>query len=157
MPAAVLALQRSAGNSAVARLLQRQFDDQGRTGEGLWHHCGGTGGKGNENTGQADLVAPKYVSAPAAKGGNARAWLEDGTGKVEVKRSYNGVPVGAQGAFVAPPPGTVWMTKGAAKRVDKHEEAHGKKTKELHDQHIKPLEKRVTTWRRPTSTPTTAP
>lgn len=124
------------------------FSDLGRVGEGTWHHCGGTGGKGNENTGAADLVAPVYKSSPPKKPGQqAKAWIKKGTGTIKVERSYNGVTHGAQGAFVAPPDGTVWMSPRARDRVDKHEREHIKKTKEFHKTHIEPLEDRVSKYR----------
>jgi hypothetical protein len=122
------------------------FTDVGRVGESTWHHCGGGGGKGVENLGAATLVAPVIKTKPAGKSGQAKAWVKNGTGTVKVKRSFMGVTHGVQGAFTAPPTGTVWMSPRAKDRVDKHEREHTKKSKEIHDAHIKPLEERISTY-----------
>lgn len=123
------------------------FTDGGRVGEGTWHHCGGTGGVGVENLGEATLVAPVFKTSPPGKDGVAKAWIRHGTGTVKVKRSYRGVTHGVQGAYTAAPPGTVWMSPRARDRVDKHERQHIKKTKEIYDAHIKPLEERIDKYR----------
>jgi hypothetical protein len=123
------------------------FTDRGRTAENTWIHCGGTGGAGNENTGDATIVAPIYKTKPAPPGGQAKAWIKKGTGTVKVKRSYTGVTHGAHGATTTPPAGTVWMSPRARDRVDKHEREHVKKSEELHTLYIKPLEDRVSKYR----------
>jgi hypothetical protein len=124
--------------------------DLGRTGEDRWHHCGGGGGKQVESLGTANLVAPTYKSGSSSRsGGRPKAWIEEGTGTVDVTRSFWGVPRGAQGAFVNPPPGTVWMTTAAKRRVDKHEREHAKSEKAIYDHHIQPLEQRVAKRRGP--------
>ena len=124
--------------------------DLDRTGEDLWHHCGGSGGKGVENLGDATLVAPSYKTGPSTRaGGKPKAWIEDGTGTVDVTRSFWGVPRGAQGAFVQPPPGTVWMTSAAKARVDKHERTHAASQRAIHDRHVAPLEQRIAKRRGP--------
>jgi hypothetical protein len=123
------------------------FIDGGRVAEGTWHHCGGTGGVGVETLGDATLVAPVFKTSPPGKDGVAKAWIRHGTGKVKVKRSYRGVTHGVQGAYTAAPPGTVWMSPRARDRVDKHERKHIKKTKEIYDAHIKPLEERIDKYR----------
>jgi hypothetical protein len=123
------------------------FTDGGRVGESAWHHCGGGGGKGVENLGAATLVAPVYKTKPAPPGGEAKAWIQDGTGKIKVTRSFMGVTHGPQGAYTAPPVGTVWMSPRGRERVDKHERVHTKKTKEIYDLHIAPLEKRISKYR----------
>jgi hypothetical protein len=123
------------------------FVDGGRVGESTWHHCGGGGGKGVENLGDAKLVAPLYKTKPAPPGGQAKAWIKRGTGTIKVKRSFTGVTHGPQGAFTQPPVGTVWMSPRARDRIDKHEREHTKKTKEAYDLYIKPLQKRVSTYR----------
>jgi nicotinamide mononucleotide (NMN) deamidase PncC len=94
-----------------------------------------------------NFVAPFYKSKPAKQGGQAKAWIKKGTGTVKVKRSFTGVTHGAQGAFTAPPPGTVWMSPRARDRVDKHEREHTKKTKEIHATYIEPLEQRIAKYR----------
>ena len=122
------------------------FTDGGRVGEGAWHHCGGTGGKGVENLGDATLVAPVFKTSPPGKDGVAKAWIRHGTGKVKVKRSFLGVTHGVQGAFTDGS-GTGWMSPRARDRIDRHERQHTKKTKEIHDTHIKPLEERIDKYR----------
>jgi len=122
------------------------FANKGKVASGTWHHCGGSGGKGNEGVGSATLVAPQYDSAPAKKaGGNATAVVRKGTGKVTVKRSYNGVPKGDNGTAVwaGSGGGKVYLASSAASRMNKHEEGHIKETKKFHDASIKPLETRV--------------
>ena len=57
------------------------FLNKGQVAKGKWHHAGGSGGKGNEGVGSADLVAPKYNSprprsqaaTPRPASGRARA------------------------------------------------------------------------------------
>jgi hypothetical protein len=62
------------------------FTDKGKTGDATWHHCGGTGGKGNEPTGEAKLlVAPVHKTKPTANGKPAKAWVKKGTGTVKVE------------------------------------------------------------------------
>lgn len=124
------------------------FTDIGQVSEGTWHHCGGSGGKGVENTGHADLVAPVFKTKAAKPGGQAKAWIKKGTGTVKVKRSFNGVTTGVQGPFTSPPAGdVVWMSPRGQTRVAKHEREHTKKTKELHKQYIVPLEDRISKYR----------
>jgi hypothetical protein len=123
------------------------FTNEGKTGEGTWHHCaGGTGGKGVYNTGAATLVAPVYKTSPAPQGGQAKAWIKKGTGTVTVKRAYLGVTHGDQGDYTAFP-GNLWMSPRAMKRMDEHEEKHTKKTKEIYEKHIEPLEDRISKYR----------
>jgi len=120
------------------------FTDKGKTGEASWIHTGGTGGAGNENTGDADLVAPVIKTrAPSKPGKPARAWVKKGTGTIKVKRSFKGVNHGINGATTSGPAGTLWMSPRAQDRIDKHERKHVKSSKELYEQHIEPLEKRV--------------
>ena len=123
------------------------FTDGGRVGEGTWHHCGGTGGVGVETLGAATVVAPVIKTSPRGKHGMAKAWIRHGTGTVKIKRSYRGVTHGVQGAYTQAPPGTVWMSPRARDRVDKHEREHVRKTEEIHDAHIKPLEERIDKYR----------
>jgi hypothetical protein len=111
--------------------------------DGIWHHCaGGTGGRGNEPTGQTQLVAPVYKTKPATPGGQAKAWIKKGTGTIKVRRSFVGVTHGNHGAYT-PSPATIWMSPRAQARIDKHERKHIEKAKELHDTHIKPLDDRA--------------
>lgn len=122
------------------------FVNKGRVASGRWHHCGGTGGKGNENTGSSTVVAPVYESSPpTAKGGPAKAWVRKGTGTVKVTRSWNGVVAGNNGAaaWSGSGGGLVFIRSSGVSRIGKHESGHVKETKKIHDTDIKPLEKRV--------------
>lgn len=122
------------------------FLNKGQVAVGKWHHCGGSGGKGNEGVGSATLVAPIYDSAPPKKAGaQATAKVRKGTGKVTVTRSYNGVTPGDNGnaAWAGSTGGPVFIMWSAVARMAKHEAGHIKETKKFHDADIKPLEKRV--------------
>lgn len=112
------------------------FKNKGKQGVGLVGWVGGPGGKGQQVTGSANLVAPTYSSAPSSgPGKSAKAWVNAGTGKVTVVRSYLGVQLGANQAY--------YFTKAACKRADVHEKLHVTSSRSLHDTHIKPLEKRI--------------
>jgi hypothetical protein len=120
------------------------FTDKGKTGDDTWIHAGGSGGAGNENTGEVDLVAPVIKSRPPKKaGGLARAWVKKGTGTVKVKRSYKGVVHGLNGVTNSGNVGQLWMSPRAQDRIDKHERKHVDSTEKLHDKHLVPLERRV--------------
>lgn len=120
----------------------------GQTSTDKWHHAAGGGGKGNQFTGDAKLVAPVYKSKPATATKPAKAWIKFGTGRVRVVRSYVGVVFGNNGEY-RHAPGLTWITFKAKRRIAKHEREHVKKTRELHTQHIKPLEKRISKYRSP--------
>jgi hypothetical protein len=122
------------------------FLNKGQVASGKWHHAGGSGGKGNEGVGSADLVAPIYDSAPPKKaGGDATAKVRKGTGKVKVKRSYNSVVPGDNGTAVwaGSGGGGVFIMWSAVARMAQHEAGHIKETKGFHDSNIKPLETRI--------------
>jgi hypothetical protein len=122
------------------------FLNRGSVATGQWHHCGGTGGRGNEGVGSATLVAPIYDTSPPKKaGGNATARVRKDTGKVTVTRSYNGVTVGDNGtaAWAGSGGGDVFVAASAARRMAQHEQGHIKETKKFHDADIKPLERRI--------------
>jgi len=130
------------------------FLNKGQVATGKWHHAGGSGGKGNEGVGSATLVAPIYDSAPPRKaGGDAKAHVRKGTGKVTVKRSYNGVVPGDNGtaAWAGSGGGGVFVMWNAVVRIAKHEVGHIKETKKFHDTHIKPLESRIKNTRKAAS------
>jgi hypothetical protein len=119
------------------------FVSRGKTGYAPWHWGGGTGGKGNENTGDVALVAPQYDSEPPARPGEAaKAWVRSGTGTVNVTRSYTGVPVGANGTDIWGT-GTLYITYRASRRMDRHELEHVTSSKSLHDTYLEPLEARL--------------
>lgn len=120
------------------------FSDKGKTGNANWIHTGGTGGAGNELTGEATLVAPVIKTKPPKKqGGRASAWVQNGTGKIKVKRSFTGVTHGINGQTTSDNIGTLWMSPRAQDRIDKHERKHVKSSNEIHEQYIEPLEARV--------------
>lgn len=126
------------------------FTNKGKTGSSQWHHAGGNGGKGNENTGSSTTVAPTYDSAPPKKaGGQATAWIRKDTGTVKVKRSYIGVPKGNNGTatWAGSGGGLVYIASSGVSRIAKHETGHIKETRKIHDANIKPLEKRISTYR----------
>jgi hypothetical protein len=120
------------------------FTDKGKVGEAAWIHTGGSGGAGVEPTGHATVVAPVIKTKPPKKaGGRAKAWVQSGTGTVKVKRSWRGVTHGINGTTNNGNIGILWMSPRAQDRIDKHERKHVKSTKELYEQHIEPLESRV--------------
>jgi hypothetical protein len=130
------------------------FLNKGQVATSKWHHAGGGGGKGNQGVGSATLVAPIYDSAPPRKaGGDAKAKVRKGTGKVTVKRSYNGVVPGDNGtaAWAGSGGGGVFIMWNAVVRIAKHEGGHIKETKKFHDTHIKPLESRIKNTRKAAS------
>ena len=112
------------------------FVNGGKVASGLVHWAGGNGGKGNQGVGSITLLAPVYKTAePAAAGGQAKAWIEAGTGTTTVTRSYNGVNTGANGQY--------YITAGASARIDRHEERHITSTHAIYGTNILPLETRV--------------
>jgi hypothetical protein len=133
--------------SIGSNVLPHAVTDDGQTAKDLWHHAGGTtGGTGNQPTGDAQLTAPVYKSKPATATRPAKAWIKSGTGKVKVVRSFTGVPQGNNGTYKHSP-GLVWLTWKAKWRIATHEREHVKKTRELHDAHIKPLQDRIAKYR----------
>ena len=122
------------------------FMNKGQVATGKWHHTGGTGGKGNENTGTSTVVAPVFESSPAPpKGGTAKAWVKKGTGKVTVPRSWNGVTAGDNGTalWAGSGGGLVFIMWSAVARMGQHEAGHVKETKKIHDAEITPMEQRI--------------
>ena len=124
------------------------MSNKGATLKDLWHHAGGARGwTGNQGTGSIQLTAPQFETAPMSSTPNIiKAWIRSGTGKAKVTRSYTSGNSGDNGVYKHGG-GQVWITRRAARRLDKHEKAHVRKTKELHDNHIKPLEKKVSKYR----------
>jgi len=122
------------------------MSNKGKTGSDLWEHAGGAGGVGNQSVGSAELTAPVYETRAATAKKPAKAWIKSGTGKVKVVRSYTGVSSGNNGVYKHGG-GTTWVTGKASTRIDKHEKEHIKSSKALHDAHIKPVEKRVSSYR----------
>ncbi len=132
------------------------FQNKGQVASAKWLHTGGTGGKGNEGVGSADLVAPIFDSAPSKKpGGDATARVRKGTGTVKVKRSFNGVKPGDNGTAVwaGSGGGDVFVMWSAVERIAKHEAGHIKESKKFHDASVKPLEARIKETRKAPTEP----
>jgi hypothetical protein len=130
----------------TSHVVAHAMSDKGATAKDLWHHAGGTSGwTGAPHTcGEVDLTAPVYESS--GKGTAWKAWIKGGTGGAKVTRSFTGGSAGDNGVYKHGG-GQVWISSRGAKRLDKHENAHTKKSKEIHDTHIKPLEKRISKYR----------
>ena len=112
------------------------FVNNGKAGVGLVNWAGGPGGAGQQATGSITLVAPAYDGAePASPGATARAWVQPGTGRATVTRSYLGVQAGANCTY--------YFTARACARADVHEQLHVTSSQALHNTHISPLERRV--------------
>lgn len=120
----------------TADVVPHVFVNGGKTGSGLVNWAGGRGGAGNQGVGSITLVAPAYqTAAPSAAGKPAKAWIQSGTGKAKVTRSYHGVQHGATGTF--------YFSRRACARADVHERLHVRSSRAIHDLNIKPLERRV--------------
>jgi hypothetical protein len=112
------------------------FVNGGKTGSGLVNWAGGNGGAGNQGVGAITLVAPNYqTAAPSAPGKSAKAWIQSGTGKAKVTRSFRGVQRGANGTY--------YFTRRAVARADVHERLHVNSSRSIHDLNIAPLQTRV--------------
>jgi hypothetical protein len=115
----------------------RAFTDGGQTGTVVWAGGGGAGARGNQAVGSIQSqTAPTYKAKMNAGGKDADAWVEDGTGKASVTRSWVGIASGDQG-------NGHFVTPAAATRINNHEVLHVTSTKGHHDTNIKPLETRV--------------
>jgi hypothetical protein len=126
------------------------FLSRGKTGTALWHHAGGATGGTGYPAGGSTLVAPQYdTAAPTHPGGQAKAWVRKGTGKVKVTTFFIGVPKGNNGVatWAGSGGGLVYIASSAVRRIDKHERGHSKQTKTIHNTHIKPLERRISAYR----------
>ncbi len=133
--------------SIGSNVLPHAMFNRGQTGAEKWHHAGGgRGGTGNQPTGDAKLTAPVYKSKPATATKPAKAWIKSGTGKVKVVRSWVGVVFGNNGEYKHAP-GLTYITWKAKMRIAKHEREHVKVTKQLHNTHIKPMEKRIAKYK----------
>ncbi len=133
--------------SIGSNVLPHAMFNRGQTGAEKWHHAGGgRGGTGNQPTGDAKLTAPVYKSKPATATKPAKAWIKAGTGRVKVVRSWVGVVFGNNGEYKHAP-GLTYVTWKAKMRIAKHEREHVKVTKQLHNTHIKPMEKRIAKYK----------
>lgn len=95
------------------------FTNGGRTATVVWAGGGGAGAHGNEGAGsvQAQTVPSYQSSPPPAAGGNAEAWVQAGTGTLDVTRSWVGINSGDQG-------NGHFVTAAAAARINLHETRH---------------------------------
>jgi len=117
------------------------FTNGGRTGTVVWAGGGGAGPHGNEGAGSIQSQTPPVYqsrSNPPTDAGvsNADAWVQAGTGNVNVTRSFVGCNGGnqANGFFV---------TAGAAARFDQHERAHITNSQGHYNTDIAPLLTRI--------------
>lgn len=110
------------------------FVNAGKAGSGLVNWAGGNGGT-TPGIGASTSVAPVIDTSPAGDAGTARAWVRAGTGTVNVRRHFFGVPVGANGPY--------YITAAAAARIDTHEQNHIAHSRLAHDAHLAPLEVRL--------------
>jgi len=115
------------------------FTNGGQTGTVAWAGGGGAGPRGNENVGSMQTnVVPVYQSGPnPATPGGFVAWIQAGTGRIDVTRSYLGAITGDQG-------NGQYVSAAAAARFNAHEVQHVNSTSGLYNTHIAPLLLRVT-------------
>lgn len=125
------------------KVISRAFVDGGSTGtDTVWWAGGGAkGAQGNQGVGTIQKeVKPVYdQAAPAGAGQKHTAWVRNGTGLVEVKRSYVSVKNGANGS-------DWYITSKANTRIETHEKGHVNKSSDLYNQYIKPAEDAATRY-----------
>jgi hypothetical protein len=110
------------------------FTNGGRSGTVIWAGGGGAGAHGNEAAGSVQSqVAPSYVAAGAAP---FTAWVQAGTGTLDVTRSWVGINSGDQG-------NGHFVTVAAAARINQHETLHVASTQGIYNANIVPLLARV--------------
>ncbi len=110
------------------------FTNGGRSGTVVWAGGGGAGAHGNETVGSVQAqVAPSYVAAGAAP---FTAWVQAGTGTLDVTRSWVGINSGNQG-------NGHFVTAAAAARINQHETLHVASTQGFYNANIVPLLARV--------------
>jgi hypothetical protein len=113
------------------------FTAGGRAGTVAW---GPAGAKGNQNTGSIQSeVAAAFQGAGAAPPNPAQAWVQNGTGTMQVTRSYTGVNSGNQG-------NGYYVTVAGAARINQHEVGHVNSSKGFHDGDLKPLLDRILSY-----------
>jgi hypothetical protein len=84
-------------------------------------------------------VPPTYQAQPAAPPVAALAWVQNGTGKIQVTRAYIGVNAGNQG-------NGYFVTAAAAARINQHEVGHVNSTRGFHDADLKPMLDQILTY-----------
>jgi hypothetical protein len=120
------------------------FTDSGRTGATVWGGGGGPGTPGtfagphtNEPNGSVQANGtPVYESRSKGLFSDSEAWMQAGTGTLDVTRSWTGVNAGDQG-------NGWYLTPGAAARFDDHERLHVNRARAHYTTHIVPLLARV--------------
>lgn len=117
----------------IAQGLPRAFTDGGQTGTVAWAGGGGAGAHGNQPPGSIQTqVSPVYFQVSPRHD----AYVKEGTGLVDVTRSWTGVNGGDQG-------NGQFLTAAAAARINVHETLHVANSKGHYTGVIDPLLKRI--------------
>ncbi len=115
----------------------RAFVAGGKTGTRAWGGGAGAGPKGNQESGSIqELVVPEYDSSWGGMATNADAWVKEGTGIVTVKRDYLSSSPGDQG-------NGWYVTDKAAAGLERHEQRHVSKSRDLYVDNIQPMLDRI--------------
>lgn len=114
-------------------LIPHAFTDGGRTASVVWAGGGGAGAHGNQNAGslQTNIAPTFFQTSPTAD-----AWIREGTGRIDVIRSWTGVNAGDQG-------NGFFLTAAAAARINSHETLHVANSQGHYNADIDPLLDRV--------------
>lgn len=113
----------------------RAFTNGGRTGTVVWGGGGGAGAHGNQGAGSIQSQTPPNYQSKM-NGATAEAWVQAGTGTINVTRSWVGINSGDQsnGHFV---------TAAAAARINNHETLHVVSSRSHYNTHLQPVLYRV--------------
>jgi hypothetical protein len=109
------------------------FTDGGQTKTAKWGGGGGAGAHGNQGAGTVQKEKPPQFFRGTPKGD---AYIREGSGDVDVVRSWTGVAGGDQG-------NGHFVTAAAAARINLHETLHVANSKNHYDVEIQPLLTRV--------------
>jgi hypothetical protein len=117
-------------------LMPQAFTDGGQTATVAWAGGAGAGARGNQNAGslQTNIVPIFYQTSPKAD-----AFIREGTGKIDVTRSWTGVNSGDQG-------NGFFLTAAAAARINLHETLHVANSQGHYNADIDPLLTRVSNF-----------
>lgn len=116
------------------------FTDGGMTSTVVWAGGGGAGPRGNQGTGTIQTYeTPTYESRSNGITSDSNAWVKDGTGKIDVTRSWLGANAGDQG-------NGHFVTSSAAARFNSHEILHVNSTRSIYDTNIPPMLARLATY-----------
>jgi hypothetical protein len=108
------------------------FIPGGKSGPVAWAGGGGAGPKGNEESGtMQDIVVPDY-SSHGNLWNNADAYVEPGTGTLNVRRSYITSNAGDQG-------NGWYVTPSAAAKLEQHEQTHVAKAGANYNSFLSPM------------------